>query len=522
MASSPATAEQGVTTTVRRRHAPSGVPLYLIGALVAVLLLAPLVILVIDAATTGWAGIAAVLFRERSAALLGNTLLLVVTVTPATAALGTGAAWLTERSRLPGRRIWTVLLVLPLAMPDFVVGYAWHTSVPHLNPLLAATIVMTLSTYPLVYLPVAAALRRTDPALTDVSRTLGRGPWHTLARVVLPSISPALLSGSLLVVLALLSEYGAFEILRFQTFTTEIFTQFQFEPNAAAALSIPLVLLALLALVGEAALPRARFTSRATQQRGQLVHLGRAAVPVLAGLVALIGAAVLMPLATLVYWMARSPYSTLPPQATLGQATATTLGYSATGAALAVIAALPVAFLSARHRTKAAFAIDRASYVIQALPGVIIAVCLVFFAIRAAHPLYQTSTLLVIAYALLNFPLALSCVRTSVLQAPVALSETGRTLGKPAPAVFARVTLPLIAPGIVAGFCLVFLMTIAELTATLVLIPFNTQTLATEFWAYQSAGSYGAAAPYALVIIAISLVPGALLALWFDRGARIR
>ncbi len=89
------------------------------------------------------------------------------------AIVGTGAAWLTERTALRARRLWTVALVLPLAIPDFVVGYAWHSFAPRLAPLLAASIVMTLGTYPLVYLPVAAALRRADPSLEEAALSLG-------------------------------------------------------------------------------------------------------------------------------------------------------------------------------------------------------------------------------------------------------------------------------------------------------------------------------------------------------------
>jgi iron(III) transport system permease protein len=108
----------------------------------------------------------------------------------------------------------------------------------------------------------------------------------------------------------------------------------------------------------------------------------------------------------------------------------------------------------------------------------------------------------------------------SVRQAPAALTSMGRSLGRSAAYVFFRVTVPLIAPGLIAGFCLVFLTATTELTATLVLAPIGTQTLTTQFWAFQSESAYGAAAPYALVIIALSMIPGALLALWFDRGAR--
>ena len=156
----------------------------------------------------------------------------------------------------------------------------------------------------------------------------------------------------------------------------------------------------------------------------------------------------------------------------------------------------------------------------QALPGVVIALSLVFFATRYAFSLYHTAVLLVVAYAIMHFPLALVCVRTSVAQAAPALTDVGRSLGRGPVAVFTAVTLPLIAPGLLAGFCLVFLTAVTELTATLVLAPIGVETLATQFWAYQSEVAYGAAAPYALVIVALAVIPGAFLGLWFDRERR--
>jgi iron(III) transport system permease protein len=227
-----------------------------------------------------------------------------------------------------------------------------------------------------------------------------------------------------------------------------------------------------------------------------------------------------VPVATLFYWMAQSNHTTLPAVATLATATWTTFTYSAWGAGIAVVAAVPVAMMSFRRTTAPRVVLERSTYVTQALPGVVLALSLVFFATRYAYSLYHTAVLLVVAYAIMHFPLALVCVRTSVAQAPPALNDVGRSLGRGPISVFMRVTLPLIAPGLLAGFCLVFLTAVTELTATLVLAPIGVETLATQFWAFQSEVAYGAAAPYALVIVALAVVPGALLALWFDRERR--
>jgi iron(III) transport system permease protein len=505
-----------------RRRARSNPVLLTLAGLIGIALLLPLASLAVDAKQAGWTEISAVLFRSRSLSLLTNTVVLAVLVTPLAAAIGTAAAWFTERTALPARRVWTVLLVLPVAMPDFVVGYAWHTIAPTMSPLWAATVVMTLSSYPLVYLPVAAALRRSDPALEETARSLGVGSVATFFRVVLPGIRTALFSGSLIVVLILISEFGAFEILRFQTFTTEVFTEFQFNPSAAAALSIPLVLLGLLILLGESFVPRTPVGALPSTRHASQVPLGRTAPLVTAALAALVGLAVAVPIGTLIYWMTSSQHSTLPAQATVAQATLSTVTYCAAGAAVAVVLALPIAFLSARRGRGLASAIERSTYVTLALPGVVIALSLVFFAVRFAYGIYETSGLLIAAYGLLTFPLALSCVKTSVRQSPAMLPAVARSLGRSAPYVFMRVTVPLIAPGVIAGFCLVFLTATTELTATLVLAPLGIQTLTTQFWAFQSEGAYGAAAPYALVIIALSMVPGALLAIWFDRVGQNR
>jgi iron(III) transport system permease protein len=487
-----------------------------LSVVIAAVLLSPLALLVLDAHSAGWTEVHRVLFRGRSLFLLRHTVVLAVLVVILAATIGVATAWCTERTRLPARRLWTVLLVLPVAMPDFVVGYAWHTIAPTANGLAAATLVMTLGTYPLVYLPVAAALRRADPAMEETARSLGVGRTRTFLRVSLPLLRTALLGGCVLVALTVMSEYGAFEILRYQTFTTEIFTEFQFESQAAGALAVPLVILGLLVLGLDMLAPR-RAIARATPRRvAAPAPLRWTVIPRLLGLAAVVGLGVGVPIGTLLYWMARSQHTTLPAAATLGSATWTTVTYSAWGAGVAVALAVPVAMLTFRRSSTPRLLVERATYVTQAVPGVVVALALVFFATRYYYVVYQTSVLLVAAYAILHFPLALVCVKTSVAQAPARLADIGRSLGRGPIAVFFRVILPLLAPGLLAGFCLVFLTAVTELTATLVLAPIGVQTLATQFWAFQSEASYGAAAPYALVLVAIAVIPGAALGLWFD------
>jgi len=155
---------------------------------------------------------------------------------------------------------------------------------------------------------------------------------------------------------------------------------------------------------------------------------------------------------------------------------------------------------------------------VLAMPGLVIALALTYFSERyAAGFLYQSSTMLIAAYAIMFFPLALVAVRTSVAQAPASLEEVGRSLGRGRLEVLWRLTLPLAAPGLAAAFCLVFLEAVTELTATLVLIPTGAQTLSTQFWAFQTNISYGQAAPYAGLMILIAAIPSCVLGRWFDR-----
>ncbi len=159
--------------------------------------------------------------------LLGNTVKLVVLVTPLCAIIGAGTAWLLERTDLPGRRFWAVLLALPLAVPEFVNGFAWVGLDDRVHGLAGAVLVSTLSYYPLVMLPAIASLRRADTALEDVARSQGLRSLAVFTRVTLPQLRLALLGGGLIIALHLLAEYGAFALLGFRTFTTEIYAEYQ-------------------------------------------------------------------------------------------------------------------------------------------------------------------------------------------------------------------------------------------------------------------------------------------------------
>jgi len=511
-------ADSGRGEVRERRPAPAA--LIVASAVVAAAMLLPLVFMLVQAAQVGWTELSNLLFRHLTAVLLWNTVSLCAVVTTASAGIGTAAAFATERTDLPARRLLSALIVLPVAVPDFVIAWGWTSLAPSLHGLWGAALVLTLGLYPLVYLPVAASFRSADPAQEEVSRSLGRGRLRTFWSVSLRNARLALLGGCLLVWLYLLAEYGAFEILRYQTFTTEIFAEFEvgFNTPAASALSLVLVLLGLMVLAGEAMLahgqrgrpqPRARVVTRS--------RLGPATAPVVVSMVVLVALALGVPLWAISHWMESSQRTTLPAASSLGSAAWHTALYSGCAAAVATVAALPVAILAVRHRGRLATVFERTCLLVQALPGLVIALALVFFAVRYVVGIYQSAFLLIAAYVVMFFPLALIAVRASVARVPASLEEVGRSLGQRPPAVMLRVTLPLVLPGLLASFFLVFLTAVTELTATLILVPTGVQTLATQFWAYTNDFSYGAAAPFAATMLAVAVVPTYLLGRWFDR-----
>jgi len=203
--------------------------------LVSVLALLPLGFVAWVAFQSGWDTVVALVFRPRVGELLINTALLVVLTVPLSIVLSLSLAWLTERSDLPGARWWSWLAAAPLAVPAFVHSYAWISVAPGMHGLWAAVLISLVAYFPFVYLPIAAALRRLDPAMEDAAASLGYGPWAVFIKVVLPQLRLAIWGGALLVGLHLLAEYGLFVTIRFDTFTTAIVDQFQSTYNGPAA-----------------------------------------------------------------------------------------------------------------------------------------------------------------------------------------------------------------------------------------------------------------------------------------------
>jgi iron(III) transport system permease protein len=494
-----------------RRVRPDGAypPLLLVLCIVVALVSAiPLLFVIGYTVSIGWDAAWRLIVRPRVGELLVNTAELVVGCMMLCAALGTAAAWLVHRTDLPGRKVWHVLLAAPLAVPAFVTSFGWVSITGAVEGYGGALLIVTLSYYPLVYLPVAATLQGLDPALEETGRSLGLGSWATFSRVVLPQLRPAVLGGSLLVGLHLLAEFGALQMLRFSTFTTAIYDQYRSAYDAQAANMLAGVLVtccAVLLLVELRLRGRRRYArlGSGAARIGPRARLGLWSAPALLAVLGVVVLALGIPLGSLVHWLLVGASTTFPVE-TLTQTAGTALALGLTAGFVTTLCALPVAWLSVRYRGRVSSTLERSTYIGNALPGIVVALALITMSIRFVQPAYQTTGLLLVAYVIMFSPRALVSVRGAIAQAQPVLDDVAHSLGARTMSRLRRVTLPLIAPGVGAGAALVFLAVVTELTATLLLSPTGTRTLATQFWSEVRDVDYGAAAPYAVIMVLIS------------------
>lgn len=478
-------------------------------ALVAAFTLLPLIHVFWYAGNVGWDVARIELLRPRMAWLMWHTIALVGGGVALSATIATACAWFVERTNVPAPTLWRALFVAPLAVPAFVNGYAWVSITHAVEGYLGAVLIVSLSYFPFIYLPVTASLMRLDPEYEDTAHTLGLGAWATFGRVVLPQLRPAILGGSLLVALHLLAEFGALQMLRFPTFTTAIYEQFRttFNGPSANLTASVLVLLCLVVLLGELRLRGNASVVRVgsgVARTATRIQLHRARPAVLLGLAGVTILAIGVPIASLVHWMIVGA-STSFPIGDLTQTTLTTLGLAAAGAAIATAAAVPVAILAVRKPSALATVIERSTFTASSVPGIVIALSLVGLVLAIAPGAYQTAVVLVGAYVMMFASRAVVGVRAALDHAPPVLEEVSGSLGLGSWATFRRVTLPLVAPGVGAAAALVFIAIATELTATLLLAPIGTRTLATQFWSESGSLAYGAAAPYALLLVLLSI-----------------
>ncbi len=489
------------------------------------------------------------LANANTLAILFNTLLLGGSVTLAAALIAVPVAWLTACTDLPGKRIWTVLAALPLVLPSYVAAYVYMTILapkgllqqileplfglerfPSLLGFPGAFLVLTAICYPFILLTVRAALLRMDPALIEAARSLGMSPGRAFLRVTLPNLRPSIAAGGILVLLYVLRDFGAVTMWQVNTFTRIIYNRYlSYRLDTAAALALVIVLITVGILFFDSRTRgKARYERLSTGVARQIrpVRLGRWRWPAVGFLATLIFCTLILPAATLLYWLWRgwnqewAVPSSLPASASYLELLSGMLlpawnsfSVSFLAACLAVLFGLPVAILATRHSSRFSGFIERLTFLGYALPGIVVALALVFFGIHFASSLYQTFPILLAAYIILFLPQTIGAQRSSLLQISPRLEEAARSLGQRPFTAFRKVTLPLAVPGVLAGGALVFLTSMKELPATLILSPFGFSTLSTQVWTHINEAFFAQAALPALLILLLSSLPLALLTL---------
>lgn len=463
------------------------------------------------------------IFRDRNLILLKNTLLLTGGVLVATLLISIPLAWITTRTSIPGKKILTLLGVMPLAIPGYVMAYAllgftgvngtlaqlFGIELPRISGYWGSLLAISLYTYPYLFLNLRSGLLGLDPSMEEVSRSLGYRPVQVFFYVILPQLRPALYAGCLIIGLYVLGDFGAVSLMRFETFSYAIYLQYaaSYDRIYAAWLALMLLGITVSVLIMEYRLLRGLFFSRTgtgSEKLARPVNLGSWKYPSLLFIGVILFASIALPVLTIFHWIIQYPGSFFD----FGflNALKGSLLASAPAAILTTALAIPIAYISVRCPTKITRALERVSYLGYATPPLALALALIFFTLSAAPIMYQTLLLLILAYTLHFLAEAVGPVRSALYQASPRLEEAARSLGYNRFFAFFKSTFPLMRGGLIVAAVFVFLSAMKELPITFLLSPIGFETLAVNVWSYSSEAMYAQAAPYALTILLFSSI----------------
>ncbi|MBE8965158.1 iron ABC transporter permease [Nostocales cyanobacterium LEGE 12452] len=500
----------------------------LAATVVAVAIALPLLYLIIRTAGIGGEELWGLISRPRNINIYFNSAAMAATVTLFSTLIAVPLAFLTVRTDLPGRGFWLVATTLPLAVPSYVGSFALIAALaprgsflqlllqplgveelPSIYGFPGTVLAITLFTYPYMLLTVRSGLQGIDPSLEEASRSLGYGSRETFFKVTLPQLKPSIIAGGLLVALYALRDFGTPSLMRFDAFTRAIFLQYKasFNRNSAAALSLMLVTLVLLILWLEYRMrSRAAYYSRgsASLRPPKIVKLGIWKWPAFGFCLLITSFGVVLPVGITLFWLIRGLNGgyTFP---NLFPTILNSIGAAGLAALATTIFALPVAILAVRFPSKITTIIERCSYIGFGVPGIVVALSLVFFGANYLPALYQTLPMLIFAYLVLFLPQSVGTVRSSLLQVNPQLEESARSLGRNAWQTLREVTLPLVQPGVLSGAVLVFLTAIKELPATMLLAPIGFSTLAMQIWQATENVDFADAAAASLAMLLVSM-----------------
>ena len=453
------------------------------------------------------------LFRWRNVDLFLNTLWLTVGVLIVNILIATPAAWLTSRSDLGFKRIFSVLCALPLAIPGYVMAYAllalggnngifawvFGISIPRLSGYLGALIALSFYTTPYLFLNLRAALLGLDTSLEESARSLGYNKWRVFIHVVLPQLRPAFYASGLLISLHVIGDFGVVSLMRFETFSYALYAEYDvYALNYAAWLGLMLLAFTGCLLFLESRLLKGIILHRAghgTSRNQSMILLGRWRQAGYFYLILLFTATVGIPVATVMLWLFRGfDVSALD---SIFEALIGSLGIAIPTAFICAILAVPFVYVGLRYRSRmAANMLERIPYVIYAIPPLAFALSIIFV-------IGGSESILVLIYAcILHFLAeAIGPVRSSLYQASPNIEEAARSLGCSPFQAFIRTILPLLSRGMLTSAALVFLATMKELPLMLLLRPTEYETLAFYAFDFTQEAMFADAAPYAFLIL---------------------
>ena len=483
--------------------------------------IAPLFVLCLRAFEAEPGAIRDLLLRQRNLELVGNTAALMVAVVAGSMVLALPTAWLSTRTNWSGRKLLALVAALPLAMPGYVLAlsllalsspqgpfaslFGWHP--PRVAGFWGAALALTLYNFPFVFLNVRAALQKLDLSMLEAARSLGQSPSGVFFTVVLPTLKPSLLAGALLVSLYVLGDFGVVSLMRFETLSYAVFLQYTaaFDRVYASLLALVMLFMTLGLVWGEwRILGNLRLDRSSSPRDTRPMPLGLWAVPAIMITGTAVILAIIIPIGTLVFWWMQNDFAW--PGSSLAIAAQHTLWASVPAAILAVAGALPLAWLVRRYPSIWSTALERTAHVAYAVPPLALALGIIVLTLRFAPGFYQTLFALVTALAVHCLALALGPLRSSLMTASPQLENASRSLGENLFSTFRRVTLPLLRPGLSAGFLLALLFGVKELPITYLLSPLDFQPLALRIYGYASEALFAEAAPYALMLILTSTV----------------
>ncbi len=473
------------------------------------------------------------LVDNRIPELLWNTLSLTLSVTIVTIILGVSLAWLVHRTDLPGKKYWKWLLATPLVIPPYIgaVTYIiifgrsgwlrelWNSSSFLLSSIgsypfdvysfSAVSLVLIMFTYPYVFLIVSAGIKKMNRNYEEAAKSLGMSAWETFWKVNLPLLRPAIGAGALLVALYVISDFGAIATMRYVTFTAAIYFQrASFNMSSASILSIVLILLTLTILAIESKTKKHnKYLQTANSQRKpNTLELGKLKIPALVYTSLVFFASVILPLAVLIFWSLNGLRMGAIDSRFLGFAF-NSLKVAGIAAVISMLLAIPIVYLKSRYPSMMSKVIDKLSYTGYALPGVIVALGMIFVFNNHIQFIYGTYFMIIIAFLIRFLPQAMQASESSLSQVSPRIDEAARSLGYAPWKVMLKVILPNIFPAVFAGGSLVFVSAIKELPATLMLRPPGFDTLAVRVYFEASEAIYHLAAPAALLIVLVSIIP---------------